>query len=580
MSQSLKTPANAAVVERFGEEYLHRVSGRHYRIDREANDTLVFRRFMLDQHGEPINEIDIEIDFVIGSGNRARSYLYRAPSGELFMLPISWYTEDGLWRMSPGFEGVSNHGLTRKITQACMFCHNAFPDVPLEADAHWAPQTFPETLPQGIGCQRCHGPGANHVRTVLAGGATLELIHDSIVNPAKLEPEHRDSVCFQCHLLPAESVEGVRRFGRGVYSFRPGEKLSDYIANIEPTTPPAWADRLEINHHAYRLSLSACYQQSDNALTCITCHDPHQKPPSEAFRQQVSAACLNCHPPNSVRHSKSAAISEECVACHMPTRRTTDVVEVTMTDHRIAPGPFDSDTLTARREKVSLPITAVGGFDFNDPMKNGPDAPYDAMAALRAGRNTENARSALAAHLQEFSYDDPDPYIDLTKAHLSTGNIRAAEQIARQLVEKYGDMAIAYSLLGTSLLAQQRTTSATAAFKRATDLEEDPEILFNLAAAQLANGFVDAADTTIDRVLRLRPLMAVAWKYRGLIRQSQNKLNEAEHAFKRSLAIEPGDMTIYPPLIALLRERQRGDDAERYRWIAAQIERATTEARH
>src|SRR5436305_708200 len=70
-------------------------------------------------------------------------------------------------------------------------------------------------LANGIGCERCHGAGSEHVRD--PAGAHM-------VNPAKLDPERRDSVCSQCHLT------GVSRVVKAVLriaDFRDGERLAD-----------------------------------------------------------------------------------------------------------------------------------------------------------------------------------------------------------------------------------------------------------------------------------------------------------------------------------------------------------------
>ena len=80
-----------------------------------------------------------------------------------------------------------------------MFCHNGYPEVDARA-AEWDGGTmYPERLPEGIDCQRCHGPGRNHVETARQGG-TLQVVRGSIVNPARLSPERRMEVCLQCHL--------------------------------------------------------------------------------------------------------------------------------------------------------------------------------------------------------------------------------------------------------------------------------------------------------------------------------------------------------------------------------------------
>ena len=46
----------------------------------------------------------------LGSGNHSRGYLYRTPSGELYQLPLMWYTQTGRWGMAPGYDGDCSSG--------------------------------------------------------------------------------------------------------------------------------------------------------------------------------------------------------------------------------------------------------------------------------------------------------------------------------------------------------------------------------------------------------------------------------------------------------------------------------------
>lgn len=565
MAQSFASAADATRIEAYGRTFHHVASDRYYRIDRQG-DRLVFHRWQQGADGRPINRIDIDIDWIVGSGNRARSYLYQNARGEMFMLPLSWYSESSSWGMSPGFEGAAQEGLTRQIQRPCMFCHNAFPQVPKGSDVHWAPQVFPHELPQGTGCQRCHGPGAEHVRQAVSGKGLAE-VRAAIVNPAKLPVEQRDSVCFQCHMLPSARVVGPRRFDRTDYSFRPGERLDDYILNVAVTEQGvAPADQFEINHHGYRLFESRCYQQSRGALTCISCHDPHVKPESGAFRAKVGKLCIGCHAAPATLHQPDVDLAgTDCVTCHMPTRRTSDVVQVTMTDHRIARGPFDHQALVAPRAATLHPVTGIELLDFGEVPTGDAATEALSIAALRASRSVAPALAGLERVLDRGADAATTPQLDAIRGELQTGRFPAAEQRARHLLAARPDLAVGHTLLGIALLAQDRTSAAVAALQRSVALEDDPETRVNLALAQLRAGDADGARQSLDAAIEMRPTLARAWKYRALLRRSDGDLPGARAALERAIALDPLDVAGMQDLIDLL--RQLGDlDAAR-RWL-------------
>ena len=59
--------------------------------------------------GKPANVREMQIDYVIGSGNHVRSYLHRNAEGKLVELPVSWYSEkNGYWAMSQGYDLRTN----------------------------------------------------------------------------------------------------------------------------------------------------------------------------------------------------------------------------------------------------------------------------------------------------------------------------------------------------------------------------------------------------------------------------------------------------------------------------------------
>jgi len=576
MARSFRRAGNAEHIEDFGREFFHEASERYYQI-LERDGSLIFRRFQRDKDGGTINEIEIPIAWVMGSGNRARSYLYQTDWGELFLLPLGWYSETASWGMSPGFEAADHPGINRAIQRACMFCHNAYPEVAEGSDAHYEMQLFPDDLPEGTGCQRCHGPGASHINTVLSGGE-IAAVREAIVNPAHLPNAQRDSVCFQCHMLPSASVVGSRRFGRGEYSFRPGEELSDYLLHVDVVEQGVdEADRFEINHHGYRLYQSRCFRESQGELACISCHDPHTKPESGKFRASVGRVCSGCHENASELHAPDVELENgACVNCHMPNRRTRDVINVTMTDHRIATGPFDLDALVRPMEKEHLAITQIDILPLGETPGGIEAETYRMIAALRAGRSVQAAQERLEQVLEGTNYADSTPNIELATAQFNAGQFEAAEKTARQTVENGDALHAAYKILGVSLMGQNLRTESVAMLRKSLEIQPDPEVHFNLAAAYLRYDQPELAEEQLDAAIALRPYMAVAWKYKALILGARGERQAARDAMVRSLQLEPRDLSVYNDLITLLREMGDSREADRYIELGTRVSQTLT----
>ncbi len=571
MAKSFRRAGNAIDIEDFGEEYYHEPSQRYYRIS-DDNGDLVFHRYQRDLEGEPINDIELPVSWIVGSGNRARSYLHQNDWGEMFLLPVSWYSESESWAMSPGFETAGHAGIHRVIKRECMFCHNAYPEVESGTDFPYSPELFPKDLPEGTGCQRCHGPGADHVNTVLGGG-DIEDVRASIVNPAKLPAERRDEVCFQCHMLPSYLVSGVRRFDRGIYSYRPGEKLTDYLVNIdagEQGVPES--ERFEINHHGYRLYQSRCFRESEGALGCISCHDPHQKTESSEFRSSVVQVCKDCHAaPAELHQSTVAYTGDDCVSCHMPARRTRDVIEVTMTDHWIAKGPFDADELVRPTDREVAPVVDVSVLPLGEAPEGIDARTYELIALIRANRSMDSAKSALGSILDENRVAGTPPLMEYATASVSTGSYGEAEKSALQLIASGEYLPAAYKILGVALMAQNLRRDTVEALQASLRRQPDPEVHFNLAAAYISYGQPELAEPQLRAAVELRPTMAVAWKYLGLIHRANGALEQARQALARSIQLEPKDLQAYGDLVRILREAGDEQEARRYAELAQRI---------
>src|SRR5262245_45881490 len=149
----------------------HAASDRYYTMV-ERGGTLLQRRHQLGFGGKQTNVAELTADFVIGSGNHARTFVHRAPDDRLLQLPVSWYADrGGHWAMSPGYDRRAHLDFRRVIDEGCLSCHNAYPRDQVQDDG--TGPKFRGALPEGIDCQRCHGPGQGHLDALATGNVDM-----------------------------------------------------------------------------------------------------------------------------------------------------------------------------------------------------------------------------------------------------------------------------------------------------------------------------------------------------------------------------------------------------------------------
>jgi predicted CXXCH cytochrome family protein len=533
MAQSMRRPRPEVLIEDFRHgHFFHAASNTHFEMQWK-DGKLLFSRYQLDDRGRRVNAIEQQVDWIVGSGHRSRVYLYRTPSGELYQLPIAWYTQERAWGMAPGYDRAGNDGITRQVRRECLFCHNAYPKQEAGHDAHWSAQAFPAALPEGTGCQRCHGPGGAHVRAA-EGAATDADVRKAIVNPARLAPALRDSVCFQCHLLPAVAMFGVRRFERADYSFRPGEKLADYILHVDiDEKGRSKDDRFEINHHGYRMRQSACYVKG--GITCISCHDPHQPLKSDTRLANVAAVCLGCHKEHEQKSQRIAA--RDCVTCHMPRRRTQDVVRVVMTDHKIQRRPPAGDLLAPLPER-DPEITGVQFLDRSEAPAGALGELYRAVTVVRSNPRNKEATTHLAGNIGASS--SPVPQFDLISARLQQQEFETALKLLDALGKSVDADARLRNWRGLAHAALGSSSDALDDLRAAAQMEPAiPEYQLNLAAVLRRLGKNDEALPLLTRAIELRPNFVTAFILRAETLDALGRRSDAIADVRRAIAVEP-----------------------------------------
>lgn len=174
-----------------------------------------------DASGQPIFSETHEVAYTVGAGEVGKSYLV-AKGDVFFVSPISFYTRINGWDLSPGYEASSFRDFTRPVLELCVDCHTGQPCFVSDKPNHFQQPPFRFL---SIACERCHGPGAIHVKQRKAGTPLKGSTDYSIVNPATLPAEVRDDVCAQCHFL---GDARVLRPGKNYLDFRPGTPLDKW----------------------------------------------------------------------------------------------------------------------------------------------------------------------------------------------------------------------------------------------------------------------------------------------------------------------------------------------------------------
>jgi len=561
--------SRAVAVEDFSARNEIAIPGRllRYRMT-ERDGKYWVRQFLLDPSGREIAADEREILWVVGSNHHSRAYV-TALKGRLFQIPVCWYPEASVWDLCPGYEHKNDH-FSREIRESCVFCHNAR----MERSGG----VFREPIPEGIDCERCHGPGALHVQKWSRPGARRTGGTDpTIVNPRRLPADLRIQVCFQCHLGDSIATQRTPLLDGTPERYRPGQPIG------EAFVPYHFAQALEgsfgISAQADRFILSRCYRESAGAFDCLTCHNPHITvyAPDRApdyFRQK----CLSCHEARACRADGEARAAtsppDDCVACHMRRGEPDDHPHTSFRDHwiraRIEPPPGET------RTSAALVPTVPGLLDRFSPAERAyylgrasyltaADVPalrrelwteaerqlrratelgldrvepwlYRGKALAFLGRHEE----AIAAVEQATLRDPHNREANFTLGQLLAGRGRAieAERIFHRLVAENPDDASALAELGRLEMARGNAVQAVKRFQRAAELEPwQARLHHNLAMALAAAGRFEEASEAARTAVRLDPDDPLLWKAAAECFARAGRAREANEANEIALAL-------------------------------------------
>jgi hypothetical protein len=234
------------------------------------------------------NSISEPILFCFGQGKAGQTYVFQH-KGVFYESRVSYYQEIQdldftiLHPRSPP-ESLAD-GLGRQMTmeaaQGCFACHSTA--------GVGSGQLQLDHLMPGVTCEGCHGPGEKHIAAIKAGSRNLQ-----IFNPAKLEADDlSQEFCGACHVSFEKALLMPRQGGTNNLRYQP-----------------------------YRIFNSKGHN-NDARITCVACHDPHDKLAVEAA--SYDAKCLACHlttrgqAQTAARSAPACPVSkQQCTTCHMP----------------------------------------------------------------------------------------------------------------------------------------------------------------------------------------------------------------------------------------------------------------------
>ncbi|MEZ5356734.1 MAG: tetratricopeptide repeat protein [Bryobacteraceae bacterium] len=478
-----------------------------------------------------------------------------------------------------------------------MFCHNAYPRISAGSGKPFAEAVYEGALPEGIDCERCHGGGARHVELAGRAGAARDAVRRSIVNPARLSADRQMEICMGCHLETTSFPlpNAVQRYDRGPFSYRPGEPLGDFLLNFDHAPSAGREDKFEIVSAAYRLRKSACFLESNGKMLCTTCHDPHAPSRGAEAERQYAAACRQCHsqPLSAASHTGSGG----CAECHMPKRRTEDVIHAVVTDHYIQRRKPPGDLLAERSERQDIYRGEVVLYYPASLAETADNELYQAVAQVKQKSNVKEGVARLERAIAKYAPKRAEWRLELAEGFEHEGQWGKAADSYREAARLDPASAIAWQKLGTALRRSGRTEEAVAALRRsiAVDagraltwhelgltyrsldrpaealdamgkaIERDPELPEahnNAGILRLAAGDATRAEAAFREAIRIKTSYADAHGNLANLLAAGGRTGEAQQEFTRALRLTPADAGTRYNYALLLGRLRRYDEAQ------------------
>lgn len=239
------------------------------------------------------NTITVPIAWAFGLGAAGQTYVYER-DGVFYESRVSFYraingldVTMGAVTEPNGLVQAAGREMTRKDVVDCFACHST-------GGVRNFAVHFDELKP-GVLCENCHTDAARHESAIRSGDVKAARIG----HLAGMTTEEASDFCGRCHRTWADIAS---KGPRGIINLR-----------FQP----------------YRLTNSKCYDATDQRISCMACHNPHEEVVKVAA--SYDSKCQACHsgPGKTCPVAKNA-----CTNCHMP-KLDLPGSHNQFTDHRI-----------------------------------------------------------------------------------------------------------------------------------------------------------------------------------------------------------------------------------------------------
>ena len=260
-----------------------------------------------------------------------QQYLIQFPGGAIQCCDLAWDADEQRWfDLTPdepnGAEDPLHWtGSYQRWNSMCAECHSTEVDKGLDVASGNYNTQFSEI---NVGCQACHGDGANHVAWV-EDGESDSVSHAGFARQLKRGViADQVEACAACHSRRTTIAEPDGKGG--------------FFDRYEPATlrPGLYHADGQVLDEVYVYGSYAQSKMFAKGVACTECHDAH----SAKLVLEGNALCMQCHTPLAPverfptlqkkdydtpehHHHEPGSAGAQCIACHMPERTFMEIDE-------------------------------------------------------------------------------------------------------------------------------------------------------------------------------------------------------------------------------------------------------------